>query len=100
MRIGILTGGGDVPGLNPCIKAVATSAAELGWETIGFRRGWAGPLNIDPDDPELLNLAGWARLRAGKDLSEAVRLLGRARDADPGNAEYAANLATAKAAAG
>ncbi len=52
MRIGILTGGGDVPGLNPCIKAVATSAAELGWETIGFRRGWAGPLNIDPDDPE------------------------------------------------
>lgn len=52
MRIGILTGGGDVPGLNPCIKAVASSAAELGWETIGFRRGWAGPLNIDPDDQE------------------------------------------------
>jgi 6-phosphofructokinase len=52
MRIGILTGGGDVPGLNPCIKAVATSAAELGWETIGFRRGWAGPLHIDPDDPD------------------------------------------------
>ncbi|MEN3952542.1 ATP-dependent 6-phosphofructokinase [Iodidimonas sp. SYSU 1G8] len=52
MRIGILTGGGDVPGLNPCIKAVAGSAAELGWETIGFRRGWSGPLEIDPDDPE------------------------------------------------
>ncbi|MGE0664956.1 MAG: 6-phosphofructokinase [Sphingomonadales bacterium] len=52
MRIGILTGGGDVPGLNPCIRAVAASAAELGWETIGFRRGWAGPLQIDPDDPE------------------------------------------------
>ena len=52
MRIGILTGGGDVPGLNPCIRAVAASAAELGWETIGFRRGWAGPLHIDPDDPE------------------------------------------------
>ena len=52
MRIGILTGGGDVPGLNPCIKAVATSAAELGWETIGFKRGWAGPLYIDPEDTE------------------------------------------------
>lgn len=56
MRIGILTGGGDVPGLNPCIKAVATSAAELGWETIGFRRGWSGPLNIDPDDQESIDM--------------------------------------------
>ncbi|MEN3975041.1 ATP-dependent 6-phosphofructokinase [Emcibacter sp. SYSU 3D8] len=55
MRIGILTGGGDVPGLNPCIKAVATSAAELGWETVGFRRGWAGLLNIDPDDRESID---------------------------------------------
>ena len=52
MRIGILTGGGDVPGLNPCIKAVTRRAAELGWEVVGFRRGWAGPLNFDPDDPE------------------------------------------------
>lgn len=52
MRIGILTGGGDVPGLNPCIKAIASTAAELGWETIGFRRGWGGPLNIDPGDEE------------------------------------------------
>jgi 6-phosphofructokinase len=55
MRVGILTGGGDVPGLNPCIKAVATAAAELGWETLGFRRGWAGPLGIDPDDPESID---------------------------------------------
>ena len=52
MRIGILTGGGDVPGLNSCIKAVTRRAAELGWETIGFRRGWAGPLNYNPDDPD------------------------------------------------
>jgi 6-phosphofructokinase 1 len=51
MRIATLTGGGDVPGLNPCIKAIATQAQELGWETLGFRRGWAGPLRIDPDDP-------------------------------------------------
>ncbi len=46
----MLTGGGDVPGLNPCIKAIVTRAEELGWETVGFRRGWAGPLHVDPQD--------------------------------------------------
>ncbi|MBI5705399.1 MAG: ATP-dependent 6-phosphofructokinase [Armatimonadetes bacterium] len=51
-RIGILTGGGDVPGLNPCIKAVVQRATEEGHEVIGFRRGWAGLLNFNPDDPE------------------------------------------------
>ncbi len=50
MRIGILTGGGDVPGLNPCIKAIVTGAHRLGWETIGFLRGWAGPLNVNPEE--------------------------------------------------
>jgi 6-phosphofructokinase 1 len=49
MRIGILTGGGDVPGLNPCIKTVVSRAADNGWEVIGFRRGWAGLLDYDPD---------------------------------------------------
>ena len=51
MRIGILTGGGDVPGLNPCIRAVTLTADDLGWEVVGFRRGWEGVLAIDPDDP-------------------------------------------------
>jgi 6-phosphofructokinase 1 len=50
--IGILTGGGDVPGLNPCIKAVVDRAVDKGYEVLGFRRGWAGPLNINPDDPQ------------------------------------------------
>ena len=49
--LGILTGGGDVPGLNPCIKAVVDRAVDDGMEIIGFRRGWAGPLNVNPDDP-------------------------------------------------
>jgi 6-phosphofructokinase 1 len=49
--IGILTGGGDVPGLNPCIKAVVDRAVDEGYEVLGFRRGWAGPININPDDP-------------------------------------------------
>jgi 6-phosphofructokinase 1 len=51
MRIGILTGGGDVPGLNACIRSVALSADDLGWEVIGFRRGWEGVMAIDPADP-------------------------------------------------
>lgn len=52
MHLGILTGGGDVPGLNPAIKAVVNEASRLGWTVTGFRRGWAGPLNYNPADPE------------------------------------------------
>ncbi len=51
MHLGILTGGGDVPGLNAAIKAVTEEAAARGWSVTGLRRGWAGPLNIDPDNP-------------------------------------------------
>jgi 6-phosphofructokinase 1 len=51
MRFGILTGGGDVPGLNPCIKSVVHAAAEKGIEVVGIRRGWAGLLEYNPDDP-------------------------------------------------
>ena len=52
MRIGILTGGGDVPGLNPCIKAVVTGAEQHGWEVLGIRRGWAGLLHYNLEDEE------------------------------------------------
>lgn len=45
--IAILTGGGDVPGLNPCIKAVVTSALEEGYRVVGITRGWAGLLYYD-----------------------------------------------------
>jgi len=51
MRIGILTGGGDVPGLNPCIKAVVYHALDNGAEVVGIRRGWGGLLECNPDDP-------------------------------------------------
>ncbi len=51
MRIGILTGGGDVPGLNPCIKAVVNRAVEEGHEVVGLRRGWGGILGFNRDDP-------------------------------------------------
>ena len=52
MRIAILTGGGDVPGLNPCIKAITLGAVRQGWDVVGFRRGWAGPLHYDPANPK------------------------------------------------
>lgn len=50
MRIGILTGGGDVPGLNPCIKAVAMRGMEQGNEVVGIRRGWGGLLWMNRED--------------------------------------------------
>jgi len=56
MRIGVLTGGGDVPGLNPCIKALVYRAIDEGHEVVGFKRGWWGPLNYNPDDPNSLDL--------------------------------------------
>jgi len=50
-RIGILTGGGDVPGLNSVIKSVVYRGAELGCEVTGIRRGWEGLTHIDLNDP-------------------------------------------------
>lgn len=50
-RLGILTGGGDVPGLNPCIKALVNGAIDEGYEVLGIRRGWGGLLNYNLDDP-------------------------------------------------
>jgi 6-phosphofructokinase len=51
MKIGILTGGGDVPGLNACIKAVVGRAVSEGHQVLGIRRGWGGLLGIDPENP-------------------------------------------------
>lgn len=48
--IGILTGGGDVPGLNPAIRAVTFRALREGYEVIGIRRGWAGLIDIVRDE--------------------------------------------------
>lgn len=47
--IGILTGGGDVPGLNPAIRAVTIRALREGWTVIGIRRGWAGLIDTIRD---------------------------------------------------
>lgn len=48
--IGILTGGGDVPGLNPAIRAVTVRALREGYKVIGLRRGWAGLVDVLRDE--------------------------------------------------
>src|SRR5438045_3781928 len=48
-RIGVLTGGGDAPGLNPAIRAVVLKAADLGIETVGIHDGWDGLLGSSPE---------------------------------------------------
>jgi 6-phosphofructokinase 1 len=50
-RIGILTGGGDVPGLNSVIKTVVYRGCEIDCEVIGIRRGWEGLTHVDLADP-------------------------------------------------
>lgn len=51
-RIGILTGGGDVPGLNSVIKSVVYGGSDLGFEVTGIRKGWEGLANLNLADPE------------------------------------------------
>jgi len=48
--IGILTGGGDVPGLNPAIRAVTIRALREGYKVIGLRRGWGGIIDVVRDE--------------------------------------------------
>lgn len=47
--IAILTGGGDVPGLNPAIRAITIRALQEGYQVLGLRRGWAGILEVERD---------------------------------------------------
>jgi phosphofructokinase-like protein len=63
MKMGILVGGGDAPGLNAAIKAAVNKASEIGYETIGIKNGWAGLLDADTrpltiDDVEEIHSRG------------------------------------------
>lgn len=69
--IGILTGGGDVPGLNPAIRAVTIRASREGYQVIGIRRGWAGLIDVIRD-PEADNSNNFRIL-----TEEAVNKAGR-----------------------
>ena len=46
-RIGVLTSGGDAPGMNACVRAVVRAAIHHGFEVYGIRRGWHGLINGD-----------------------------------------------------
>jgi 6-phosphofructokinase 1 len=50
-RVAILTGGGDVPGLNSCLKSLIYRVIDEGFEPIGIRKGWEGLINYNPHDP-------------------------------------------------
>ena len=50
-RVGILIGGGDVPGLNVCLKSLVYRLIDEGFEPIGIRKGWEGLIRYDPHDP-------------------------------------------------
>jgi 6-phosphofructokinase 1 len=50
-RVVVLTGGGDVPGLNMCLKSFVYRAIDLGYEPLGVRKGWEGLIRYDPHDP-------------------------------------------------
>src|SRR6201984_1436272 len=51
-RIGILTGGGDVPGLNSVIKTVTYRSSENDIDVLGLRRGWEALAHLNPEDPD------------------------------------------------
>jgi 6-phosphofructokinase 1 len=63
--IAILTGGGDVPGLNPAIRAITIRALREGYRVVGIRRGWAGIVDYDPAD-------GADNSESVQELSEAI----------------------------
>jgi 6-phosphofructokinase len=50
-RVAVLVGGGDVPGLNNCLKSLVYRLIDLGFEPIGVRKGWEGIINYNPHDP-------------------------------------------------
>ena len=69
--IGILTGGGDVPGLNPAIRAVTLRALREGYGVVGIRRGWAGLVDMVRDQSSIFPLGvskrwSWPGTRNGR----------------------------------
>src|SRR5215472_11962456 len=58
MRIGVLTGGGDAPGLNAAIRGVSRRAFQLGHQVSGIKNGWAGALKGDLSDLTPVDVRG------------------------------------------
>src|SRR5437868_11385100 len=87
MRIGILTGGGDAPGLNAAIRAVARRSFQLGHRVSGVKNGWAGCLEeglideLNPADvrgilPLVGTILGTSRTNPSKENDGIARVIG------------------------
>ncbi|GAB4545356.1 MAG: 6-phosphofructokinase [Anaerolineae bacterium] len=74
-RVAILTGGGDVPGLNMCIKSLVYRLVDFGFEPIGVRKGWEGLINYNYRD----------RSTYGTNFIELTKNIVRAIDRNPGS---------------
>ncbi len=88
MRIGVLTGGGDCPGLNAAIRAVVHTAAQEGDEVVGFRDGWRGVIEddafpIDPDRCRDIHILGGTILGTSRTNPSAIDGGHRARPGHP-----------------
>jgi phosphofructokinase-like protein len=92
-KIGVLTGGGDCPGLNPAIKAVVRKSIEEGYEVLGIREGWRGmmddiaPINLDRDVVRHIDrlggtILGTSRTNPFKSADGVSRLQKRFKDLD------------------
>src|SRR6266542_2005626 len=102
-RIGILTGGGDVPGLNSVIKTVTYRGSEDDIEVVGLRRGWEARTHLNLEDPAsrrryVIGLGGDDTLSYAAKLNElGVKIIGvpKTMDNDVRNTEYCIGFSTA-----
>ena len=81
-RIGILVGGGDVPGLNICIKSLVYRLIDYGFEPVGVRKGWEGLIKYNPLNP----------MTFGENFIELTKSLVRPIDSTPGSFLHASRL--------
>jgi 6-phosphofructokinase 1 len=81
-RVGILVGGGDVPGLNMCLKGLTYRLIDAGFEPIGIRKGWEGLIYYNPHDPSTYS----------KYFIELTKALVRPIDQAPGSFLHASRL--------
>jgi 6-phosphofructokinase 1 len=81
-RVAILTGGGDVPGLNMCLKSLVYRVIDNGYEPIGVRKGWEGLINYNPHDPTTY----------GQNFIELTKNIVRPIDRTPGSFLHSSRL--------
>ena len=81
-RVGILIGGGDVPGLNMCLKSLVYRVIDEGFEPIGVRKGWEGLIRYHPPDPTTY----------GDNFMELNKVMVRSIDRTPGSFLHASRV--------